>query len=331
MSDSGSGAMPMRGWLAFYGEATISSHRQRGYKVVRLERIVSKLCDFADREFPHERTITKELSDAWLSSAGPDVPVSTVYSMAVAVAKVAEEMIKHGVWAHVTKDRPRRVKSCEPTLFDDEELKAFLGSVDGRKSMRGNPNCRYLPLVEPVLYRLLYSSGMRSGEAASLGRDDVDLSVGRIRILNAKGNRDRTIYVSDSMLALLRSYDERMEGLEPGRRCFFQPGPGRACMTSKQVSALFKNSLRRCGLAGSHAKDPTPHSLRHLFACKSIAKARKEGKNPDSWVKYLSVYMGHESVSETAYYLHIVSANMPDMRGLLSDFMSGMGGQDEED
>lgn len=322
----------MKGWLAGHADATVRSFRQRGYKVKLLEAELSRLCSFVDDNFPDEGTLSEDVVKAWLKDS-EGLRAYRINSKAVAAARVAEQMIRSGIPAYVTKFRVRKDPVSQPTLLSDEELRIFFETVDGigRSARAIPPQHKYWPITGPTIFRLMYSSGLRPGEAASLRVEDVDLRAGRIRVLGGKENRDRDVYVSDSMARLLRRFDSRMRSLEPGRAFFFQLAPGAKSITVDQLDCLFKRALRQCELLGRHPKSPTPHSLRHLFASKSMAKARSRGESEPNWIKYLSVYMGHESPDETLYYLHIASANIAEIGEELKGFLGGKEAPDEEE
>ena len=75
--------------------------------------------------------------------------------------------------------------------------------------------------VIPVIFRLLYTCGLRSSEARLLRVDDIDLSTGKVFIRKSKGWEARIIYVSDDRLDLLRRYDRIIRDTYPDREAFF--------------------------------------------------------------------------------------------------------------
>ena len=50
------------------------------------------------------------------------------------------------------------------------------------------------------------------------------------------------------------------------------------------------------------ARGPTPHSLRHSFAVRSLENLAP-GANPDRHILALATYLGHVEVSSTYWYL----------------------------
>ncbi len=64
-------------------------------------------------------------------------------------------------------------------------------------------------MIMPVLFRLIYTCGLRASEALRLKISDVDLELGMMTIFGAKGDKDRMVGISDSMLEFMRGYGIR--------------------------------------------------------------------------------------------------------------------------
>lgn len=57
-----------------------------------------------------------------------------------------------------------------------------------------------------VIFRLIYCCGLRISEARTLKQEDVELKNGRVRILEAKGHKNRFVYLADDLAELLQEY-----------------------------------------------------------------------------------------------------------------------------
>ena len=66
--------------------------------------------------------------------------------------------------------------------------------------------------------------------------------------------------------------------------------------------------------------DPLPNvkvgDLRHRFASAILNRWLDEGKDLYAMLPYLSSYMGHETLSETAHYIHILPGNLIKSAGI---------------
>src|ERR1700731_566181 len=140
-----------------------------------------------------------------------------------------------------------------PLVMSPDEAKRLL-------AMAGN-------LKVHVLLALGYGAGLRAGEVVRLRVGDIDRAQNIIRIVQAKGRKDRHVMLSPETLHLLRQwwkvrparYDtgvpHEQRGLFPGRK------PGKP-MTTRQLNRLFHETADAAGIK----KAVTLHALRHSFA-----------------------------------------------------------------
>jgi site-specific recombinase XerD len=142
-----------------------------------------------------------------------------------------------------------------------------------------------------VMFRLMYSAGLRRSELAKLKLTDIETQDGkmRIRINTGKGGKDRYTVLSFTILEELRIYytmcrpktylfNGRVKG-EP-----MSLGGIRHAL----LMAIKKSKLKR------HVN---LHILRHCFA----SHALEDGLN----IKTLQYLLGHQSVLTTMIYLHV--------------------------
>lgn len=91
-----------------------------------------------------------------------------------------------------------------PTIIKEEKFIEICNYID-RASIYEKDNYRY---IYPVLYRLLYSTGMRINEALSLKLEAINVEKNRITIINSKNNKSRTLIISDSINEIIKKYLE---------------------------------------------------------------------------------------------------------------------------
>ena len=171
---------------------------------------------------------------------------------------------------------PKEQKSL-PQIISREELTLLFNACS-------NPKHR-------VMFRLLYSSGMRRSELRNLRPGDIDTKDGkmRIRINNGKGGRDRYTVLSERVLPELREYFTacRPKGYLFNGRHKHQP------MSNEGMRHALEAAVRKSGIR----KKVNMHIFRHCFATHAL----EEGMN----IKTLQYLMGHSSVLTTMIYLHI--------------------------
>lgn len=140
-----------------------------------------------------------------------------------------------------------------------------------------------------AIIQLLLQTGIRVGEIVNLEIRDLVLydRSGEIRVVNAKGGKERTIPLNSTARKALRSYFEG-RSLEEGRAVFL----------SKQNKKMTVRAIQKVinSLAGkADIENVSPHTLRHTFAINYLRS------NPECLVE-LSALLGHESLDTTSIY-----------------------------
>jgi site-specific recombinase XerD len=151
-----------------------------------------------------------------------------------------------------------------------------------------------------VLLSLAYGCGLRAGEVVRLRAGDIDSAQNIIRIVQAKGRKDRNVMLSKDLLGLLRQwwklrptrYDAGLPAAErwlfPGRRL------GRP-ITTRQFSRLFHEAAAAAGIT----KPVTLHSLRHSFATHLLERGID--------IRVIQALLGHDKLDTTARYTRVAT------------------------
>ena len=166
-----------------------------------------------------------------------------------------------------------------PLVMSPDEAKRLL-------AMAGN-------LKVHVLLALGYGAGLRAGEVVRLRVGDIDRAQNIIRIVQAKGRKDRHVMLSPETLDLLRQwwkvrparYDtgvsQEQRWLFPGRK------PGKP-MTTRQLNRLFHETADAAGIK----KAVTLHALRHSFATHLLERGTD--------IRIIQALLGHDKLDTTA-------------------------------
>ena len=142
-----------------------------------------------------------------------------------------------------------------------------------------------------VMFRLIYSAGLRLAELAHLKITDIDTKDGkmRIRINNGKGGKDRYTILSKVILDELRIY---VKMCKPKSYLFNGKIKGNP-MSLGGIHHALKQAVKRTDIE----KRVNLHILRHCFA----SHALEDGLN----IKTLQYLLGHQSIKTTMIYLHV--------------------------
>jgi len=176
---------------------------------------------------------------------------------------------------------------------------------EGRRRVPPRPPLR-AATIETVL-GLLVVTGMRSGEAVRLDRDDVDLDAGRLRIIATKFDKSRELALHPSAVEALQGY-ARLRDRHwpcPATVGFFVSSTGRR-LSQGSLEQSFAELVRRAGLEpppGSRARRPRPHDVRHSFAVATLIRWHRTGQDVQALLPALSAQPGHVDPASTYWYL----------------------------
>jgi integrase/recombinase XerD len=106
-----------------------------------------------------------------------------------------------GYNSYTPKLPPRKCKFV-PHIFTSDEIGAIFTASN--KLMLKTSNKLAQVWVMPTLLRMLYSTGIRIGEALSLKHRDVNLGKGFLMLRNCKNGQDRMVPMSASLVEVCR-------------------------------------------------------------------------------------------------------------------------------
>lgn len=139
-----------------------------------------------------------------------------------------------------------------------------------------------------------YAAGLRISEAVRLTLPAIDSQRMVLRIEQGKGQKDRYVMLSPTLLTILREWwrvSRSRPWLFPGDR------PGEP-ITTRAVNRACRKAHRRCRIP----KPITPHSLRHAFAVHLLEAGTD--------VRTIQLLLGHRSLATTAGYLAIATTRV---------------------
>ena len=252
--------------------------------------------------------ISKELIDRW--SVQLDTEKKNTRNDRVSTVRgFCEYLNSVGVKAYVPYAK-LSVEKTTPYILSKDEIMTLFGVID--KESQNRDFIKHYPVMLPVLYRLLYTCGLRNNEACCLKTADVDFDKSVLRILDAKNNRDRLVYMSKDMCSLLRGYLDRIQKYMVSEWMF--PSRTKEMHIPKTtVDSYFSRFVRIAGI-GNKQFHPVPHSLRHTYVVHRVDSWIQEGKDANKLMIYLSKQLGHSSLSETYYYYHMLESSFNPIR-----------------
>jgi len=139
-----------------------------------------------------------------------------------------------------------------------------------------------------LILKTLVQTGLRRGELCSLDVGDVESERQRILVRHGKGDKQRIVPVSSSLVAELRAYIQRRS---TGPLFLSHRTKGRLALRS--INHIVANTANKAGLTNPNPsrKQIGPHLLRHTFSRHYL---RDGGR-----LHILSQILGHANVAIT--------------------------------
>jgi len=170
-----------------------------------------------------------------------------------------------------------------PRALTPEQLRSLLASCDRR-----TPTGRRDYAIVLLLARL----GLRAGEVARLGLDDIDWHAGELRVLG-KGNRGENLPLPADVGAAIAAYLRRGRPTSAqGRSVFVRVDAPQRALTAGGIGNIVNAAGERAGLGHVHA-----HQLRH-----SAATAMLRAGSP---LVEVGQVLRHRSPFNTAIYAKV--------------------------
>ncbi|MCL2796855.1 MAG: tyrosine-type recombinase/integrase [Firmicutes bacterium] len=280
---------------------------KRGFSEVTYKGSLRSLDAYYAKKYPDLEVLTREAVLAWISDQNSAVDVLAINS--IAIRQFAEYLHAMGKEAYILPAAflPRS-KRMTPYIFSDAEIKALFYAID---TMPISANNAFEHHVAPILFRLMYTCGLRPNEAYDLTTESVNVETGEIFLKHTKGHKERIVVMSDDMLVLYKDYLKKLAIYMP-RATYAFPFKKDIPFNGDQATYI----LRKCWAhANSHVPAQElpcirPYDLRHRFASAVLSKWVSEGCDINAKLPYLRTYMGHDDIALTAYYIHLIPDNI---------------------
>jgi len=163
-----------------------------------------------------------------------------------------------------------------------------------------------------AMLSLSYGCGLRAGEVVRLKAGDIDSDQEIIRVVEAKGRKDRNVMLPDDVLDLLRQWwRERVclyDAEVPAQERYFFPGRGsRKHLTTRQYGRLFQETVAAAGIR----KPVTLHTLRHSFATHLLERGVD--------IRKIQALLGHDKLETTARYARVATGMIAEIESPLEN------------
>jgi len=266
---------------------------------------------------PEATELTEDLVTGWLCPRGNE-SITTLNERASFIRVLATYLSSIGKKAYVV---PKKFYSSYsrslPYLFTNDELRQLFRAIDADKDIPTFQGC-----ILSTLLRMIYTCGLRPSEGLGILRENVNLSTGEIHLLRTKNHKERLVVMSDDMLKLVYKYVRIRDVAYPDSIYFF-PSPTGNAYSNDWLAENFRRYFFQIHSEDDPAELPRArvYDLRHLFASQRLVRWLNEGADLNVKLPYLRTYMGHRSMEETEYYIHILPESLTSSEAVDFDSM----------
>lgn len=159
-----------------------------------------------------------------------------------------------------------------------------------------------LKSAKPAMIRLramlevLYAAGLRVSELVNLTMDQIDLSVGYVRVMG-KGGKERVVPIGERARLAVQAYLAIRPAIGASVKAVFLSNRKHA-MSAVQFWRL----LRAAAISAGITKTVSPHVLRHSFASHLVQNGAD--------LRSVQEMLGHSSISTTQIYTHVGQSHL---------------------
>jgi len=274
-------------------------------------RLLDRYCVF---NCPDAAELTKELVTSWLKEERELRP-GRLYDRAIHIRYFARYLNSVGKPAYVLPSGFYKKKSTfTPYIFTDDELKRLFSAADELPFRKQRP---LQNKIFPVMFRLIYTCGLRPNEGRELLRKDVNLDTGELLIRRNKDHKERSIVMSDDMLCMCREYEKQRLLFMPDSPAFF-PNPKGTVYTNEMLLHIYDKCWGAANpdTNADELQRVRPYDLRHRFASAVLNLWLDAGEDIYAKLPFLRAYMGHENLESTLYYVHLLPENLAKSAGV---------------
>lgn len=282
-------------------------YTSESYRLLQIDRI-SKELNIAPNTLP------KELIDAWCVRTFNE-SIKTWHARITVTTQLTNYFIARDLPCAKTMihlDGTRTNSKFVPHIFTADEIKRLFLAADALNAPSNSPHRRD---AASLLFRVLYSCGLRLNEALVLTVENLDLENGIITVKGGKGKVDRYAPMSRELTVRCQTYKNNvLDNVNDSSIFFAAPDGGKYAMTT--VSYMWYQILKSAGIP-KNDDGPRIHDLRHTFAVHCLKKWVDNGEKINALFPVLSSYMGHVNLNSVNKYLRLTADVFPDITKLV--------------
>jgi integrase/recombinase XerC len=169
-----------------------------------------------------------------------------------------------------------------------QKLVSFLPIDEAMALMDAKGSGARTSVRDAAVLELLYATGLRVSELASLDLEDFDRARQTVRVLG-KGRKERIVPYGSRAAGALAAY---LSGRGDAQGALFTNRTG-GRLTVRSIHTIVRRSAAACGIT----RRVSPHTLRHTFATHLL--------DAGADLRVIQEFLGHRRLSTTQRYAHV--------------------------
>lgn len=277
-----------------------------GYKYKTQADHLKHFDNFIVERYPETTLLTKEIVLEWCRKRVHETQSNQCVRTSH-IRRFGKYLDSIGIKSYILpKGYCPAAKQYTPYIYTTEELIKFFAQTDQCQYCPKNPNRH---LIMPVIFRMLYKCGLRLSEARLLKVRDVDLERGVLTIHHSKNDKSRLVPMSDCLAERCREFSKNVHSNSLAEDYYFAALGGKP-MTKDNFYQNFRIFLWKARIS-HRGQGPRVHDFRHTFAVHCLKQWVEQEKDLAAYLPILKTYMGHDTFTETAYYLRMTADVFP--------------------
>jgi len=161
-------------------------------------------------------------------------------------------------------------------------------------------------LKHKTMLSTLHSCGLRRGELLNLKIVDLDHGRNLIRIVQAKGRKDRYVPFSEKLKSMLKEYFEKCKP-----KLYVFEGQSVGKYAARSIAKVLEQAVAKSGIK----REVHLHTLRHSFATHTMVSGTD--------IQYFQAILGHSNPKRTKISNHVSESAMGRIRRPIEDILDG--------
>ncbi len=254
---------------------------------------------FLAKEKFNKAYLSREIVQSYLSSLSHLHP-RTRYNRFSVVSQFCRYLSRFEPLCYLPEGiRAAKETSRTPYIFTKSQLRDLLAEA---AILKPPPSLR--PYTYRTLFGLLYTTGLRIGEALALNIKDFYPDSRLLYIRQGKFHKSRWVPLVKSTCAVLQNYIQKRYNTLP----LEEDAPLFVSLRNRRLSHCAVNHtfcylLNKCLIHKNKDNGPHIHDLRHTFAVHRPLQWYHDGQDINTRLPALATYMGHVGIGSTQVYI----------------------------